>query len=201
MKGLARFLPPPPAAGRAGDLGLYGPDSPAWRVARERLIVFGGPAALLLQVAHPLVAEGVRAHSDFASDPLQRLRGTLNAVLTVTFGDRAQARASARQVTGKHRPVRGALSDAATTMPAGTTYSAFDPELALCVFSTLVWIAIEVTNSFFRPVAPAETAYYRDMRQLGHVFGVPDGLLPDDYAGLVSTRRCETCSTSARPLS
>ncbi|MEC5200652.1 uncharacterized protein (DUF2236 family) [Arthrobacter sp. PL16] len=185
MRSLARFFPAAPAPGTAGDAGLFGPESTAWQVARERLIVAGGPAALLLQIAHPLVAEGVRAHSDFSTDPLQRLRGTLDAVLTVTFGDRDQVRAAAGHVARKHRPVHGSLPEQGGSIPAGTAYSAYDPELALWVFSTLVWTAIEVTHAFLRPLEPAErSAYYRDMRQLGHVFGVPDPCLPGDYEAL-----------------
>ncbi|MDQ0736964.1 oxygenase MpaB family protein [Arthrobacter agilis] len=185
MKGLDRFFPAAPAPGAAGDTGLFGPDSTAWRIARERLIVAGGPAALLLQVAHPLVAEGVRAHSGFTDDPLQRLRGTLDAVLTVTFGDRGQVRAAAGYVARRHRPVRGTLPAAGGPLPAGTPYSATDPGLALWVFSTLVRTALEVTEAFHRPVLAGERdAYYRDMRQLAHVFGVPDRLLPDGYAAL-----------------
>ncbi|MHA7190129.1 oxygenase MpaB family protein [Arthrobacter sp. MDT2-16] len=185
MKGLARFFPASPAPGTAGDAGLFGPHSTAWRIARERLIVAGGPAALLLQVAHPLVAEGVRAHSGFADDPLRRLRGTLDAVLTVTFGDRTQVQAAAGYVERRHRPVRGTLPVEGGGIPAGTPYSATDPDLTLWVFSTLVWTALEVTDAFHRP-APAEErdAYYRDMRRLARLFAVPDEVLPEDYAAL-----------------
>ncbi|PPB48240.1 DUF2236 domain-containing protein [Arthrobacter pityocampae] len=185
MRGTARFFPPAPGPGAAGDAGLFGPGSTAWRVARERLIVAGGPAALLLQVAHPLVGEGVRAHSDFATDPLQRLRGTLDAVLMVTFGDRAQVRAAAGHVARKHRPVTGTLPRDAASLPAGTAYSATDPGLALWVLATLVWTALQVTERFLRPTTPAERdAYYRDMRQLAHFFGVTDAVLPEDYRAL-----------------
>ena len=76
-------FPGAPAPGRAGDPGLFGPSSVAWRVGRERLLLAGGPAALLMQVAHPLVAAGVSAHSDFEADPLRRLRGTMGTTLTV----------------------------------------------------------------------------------------------------------------------
>src|SRR5437667_9471751 len=62
--------------GRAGDPGLFGPGSVVWRVARERILLVGGPAALLLQLAHPLVAEAVAAHSGFGREPLQRLLAT-----------------------------------------------------------------------------------------------------------------------------
>ena len=40
-------------------LGFYGPGSQMWRVNREAVLLGAGPAALLLQVAHPLIAEGV----------------------------------------------------------------------------------------------------------------------------------------------
>src|SRR5512144_1521758 len=47
-------------------LGFYGPDSIMWRINREAVLLGAGPAALLLQVAHPLVAEGVAQHSRVA---------------------------------------------------------------------------------------------------------------------------------------
>ena len=47
-------------------LGLYGPGSEAWALNREAMLLLGaGPRALLLQVAHPLVAAGV-------AEPLDR---------------------------------------------------------------------------------------------------------------------------------
>ncbi|MDP9398691.1 MAG: oxygenase MpaB family protein, partial [Actinomycetota bacterium] len=76
------LFPPAPAPGVPGDPGLFGPASTAWSVLRERVVLLGGPAALLLQVAHPLVAAGVAEHSDFRADPLHRLRATLDATLT-----------------------------------------------------------------------------------------------------------------------
>jgi len=182
---LSSFFPAPPSPGQAGDPGLFGPGSAAWRIGRERLLTAAGPAALLLQVAHPLVAEGVAAHSDFTTDPLRRLRGTLDAVLTVTFGDTTQVRESAEHVGRRHRPVRGTLPVATGPIPAGTPYRADDGDLGLWVFATLVWTAITVTDGFARPVSPQERdAYYRDMTSLAEVFRVPASLLPDDYTGL-----------------
>ena len=185
MLPLSAFFPPPPSAGQPGDPGLFGPGSAAWRIGRERVLLAGGPAALLLQVAHPLVAAGVAAHSDFTADPLRRLQGTLDAVLAVTFGDRAQVRAAARRVARRHRLVHGALPVATGPIPAGTPYRAGDPDLGLWVFATLVWTAVTVTDGFVRPLAPREReAYYVDMTRLAHQFGVPAGVLPDGYAAL-----------------
>ncbi|WP_049829823.1 oxygenase MpaB family protein [Arthrobacter sp. RIT-PI-e] len=185
MRVLEKFLPSAPGPGRAGDPGLYGPGSAAWRIGRERAVLAGGPTALLLQVAHPLVAEGVRAHSGFAADPLRRLRGTLDAVLTVSFGDEEQVRAAVDRVARAHRPVRGTLPEATDRLPAGTPYRAADPDLALWVFATLVQTALEVTDLFLRPSSTGERdAYYRDMTRMAGLFGVPAALLPEDGAGL-----------------
>lgn len=181
----ARFLPPAPAPGSPGSPGLFGPGSAAWRVGRERVLLAGGPAALLLQLAHPLVAAGVAAHSDFTEDPLRRLRGTLDAVLTVTFGDVEQAHAAARRVGSRHAPVHGQLDAPIGRFAAGTAYRAGDPDLALWVLMTLAWTAVRVTETFVRPVPHDERdAYWADMATLGRLFGVSASGLPVDYQGM-----------------
>ena len=63
-----------------GLAGLFGPRSITWKINRESVLLLGGGRALLLQIAHPLVAAGVGAHSDFRTDPLGRLQRTLDAV-------------------------------------------------------------------------------------------------------------------------
>ena len=60
--------------------GLYGPDSEAWRLNREAMLLLGaGPRALLLQLAHPLVAEASSEHSDFRADPWRGSRARSGA--------------------------------------------------------------------------------------------------------------------------
>src|SRR5579859_4620219 len=85
-----RLVPPLPA-GTPGDPGLTGPGSVTWRVCRERVVPLGGLSALLLQLAHPLVAAGVAEHSSVRADPTRRLTLTLPMLLVTTF-------AAARQV-------------------------------------------------------------------------------------------------------
>lgn len=185
MLPLSAFFPAALPPGRAGDPGLFGPGSAVWRIGQERLLLAGGPAALLLQVAHPLVAAGVAAHSDFDADPLRRLRGTMDAVLTVIFGDRDQVRGAAQRVERRHRPVQGTLPAATGAFPAGTPYRAGDEHLGLWVFATLVWTAVRVMEGFARHVPPLERdAYYRDMTRLAQTFGVPASILPADYPAL-----------------
>src|SRR5439155_6386821 len=133
--------------GAPGDPGLFGPQSMIWNVARERVLVAAGPAALLMQLAHPLVAAGVAAHSDFRRDPFARLRSTLDATLTISFGDMAQANRAAARVMAVHRRVRGSLPVAVGPFTAGTAYDATDPELALWVHATLVVAALDAFDA------------------------------------------------------
>ena len=183
---LRALLPPPPPAGRAGDPGVAQPHDVLWTVARERLLLLGGPAALLLQVAHPLVAEAVAAHSDYHAEPAHRLLTTLQASLTVTFGDTTQARQAARHVGRRHATVTGAITHPAGGLPAGTLYSAADPDLALWVHATLVWTALAVHDRYARPLPTAERdAYWRQAKPFARLFGVGDAALPPDWAGFV----------------
>ena len=87
-------------------LGFYGPHSVMWRINREAVLLGAGPASLLLQVAHPLIAAGVAQHSDFASDPFGRLRRTLATTLDLVFGDGPTAERAVRRLN--RRPCGGA---------------------------------------------------------------------------------------------
>jgi uncharacterized protein (DUF2236 family) len=111
------------------------------RVTAERLLLLGWSRAILLQMAHPLIAAGVFDHSGFRASPLaavSRLHHTVGAMLDITFGDE---QASARAIDGIraiHARVHGTLAESVGRYPAGTAYSAADPSLVLWVHATLV---------------------------------------------------------------
>jgi uncharacterized protein (DUF2236 family) len=154
----------------ASDPGLYGPDSEAWRLNREATLLLGaGPRALLLQIAHPLVAAGVDEHSDFRSDPWARLLGTIRSYLRIVYGTSGAARAEIRRLNSMHRQIRGA------------TYSARDPELSLWVHATLVDSTIEAYDAWVEPLSRARRAtFFAETRPVARAFGVPEALLPPD---------------------
>jgi uncharacterized protein (DUF2236 family) len=173
--------------GRAGDPGLFGPGSEVWRVGRERILLLGGPAALLLQLAHPLIAAGVANHSDFLADPFARLRATLDATLRISFGDSEQAEEAAERVRATHRGVRGALEDDVGPFAAGTAYDATDPQLALWVHATLVSVAIRSYELLVGPLSSDERAgYYGEAGRFARLFGVTDEVLPPTYESFMS---------------
>jgi uncharacterized protein (DUF2236 family) len=159
---------PGPAPGP--DPGLYGPASEAWRLNREAMLLLGaGPRALLLQLAHPLVAAGVAEHSDFRADPWARLAGTLRSYLTIVYGTTRTARAEVRRLNALHRDI------------TGPGYAARDPDLSLWVHATLVESTIAVADAWLEPMSgERRAAYYLETRPVGRAFGVSDDLLPAD---------------------
>jgi uncharacterized protein (DUF2236 family) len=171
-------------AGDVVDAGLYGPGTEAWRLNREAMLLLGaGPRALLLQLAHPLVAEGVAQHSDFRSDPWARLAATLRSYLRIVYGTSAAARSEIRRLNELHRSVHGPVTDPVARVRHGARYAARDPELSLWVHATLVDSTIVAYDAWIEPL-PAErrAAFYRETLGVGRAFGIPPELLPPDYA-------------------
>ena len=173
---------PPLEAGTTGDPGLFGPESSIWRIGRERVLLLGGPAALLLQIAHPLIAAGVADHSDFQRRPYQRLTATLDATLTISFGDRRQAEAAAARVAATHAKVRGRLRTTVGPFGKGELYDAGNPELALWVHATLIETGLDTYHRFVRPLSLEQRErYFEEARPFAALFGVGDDVMPPSY--------------------
>lgn len=164
--------------------GYFAPESVIREVGNTPLTPFlGGGPAVLLQVAHPLVAAGVVAHSDYRHDLWQRLGRTLRALYLITYGTRQEANAAAQAVQAVHAHVRGETTSQLGPFPAGTHYSASDPDLQLWVHATLVSASLAVYQRFVRRLSAEEQdAYYRDMAVVAQLFGVPASVLPRTLA-------------------
>lgn len=155
----------------AAVAGRFAPDAVIRRVDAEGAVLLGGGRALLLQLAHPLVAAGVAEHSAFEGDPLRRLRGTLEATYTIVFGTEAAAEDVAARVRRIHGHVRG------------EGYSANDPDLLCWVNATLVDTAVTVYTAVMGPLSDDELeSYYQDSTQVAEVLGCPREAQPADWA-------------------
>jgi uncharacterized protein (DUF2236 family) len=160
--------------------GYFAPESPIRRIGNTPLTPFlGGGPAVLLQVAHPLVAAGVVQHSDFRRDLWRRLIRTLGALYLITYGSKEEADRAGQAVQAVHEHVRGKTVDRLGCFPAGTRYSASDPELQLWVHATLVESSLAAYQRFVRRLARDEQErYYREMSVVARLFGVPPEVLP-----------------------
>lgn len=151
---------------------LFGPGSMMWKVNRESVLLLGGRAALLMQLAHPLVAAGVAEHSDFQSDALGRLRRTLDVMLSITFGKVETAEKMMRRVDAVHSRVKG-------TAPDGRAYSAQDPYLSKWVFTTLVYTSVGVYEAAVAKLSDKESQQlYEESLVIARLFGIPDEIMP-----------------------
>lgn len=133
------------------------------RVNAERLVVLGWSRAILLQLAHPLVAAGVAEHSSFRGGGLTavtRLHHTIRAMLALTFGNATARQAALDGIRAIHRRVHGRLPETAGIFPAGTPYSAEDPALVLWVHATLLESIPLAYEGIVGPLPPGERDAY-----------------------------------------
>lgn len=135
----------------------------ARRINGERLVVLGWPCAILMQVAHPLIAAGVVEHSGFRSStlaPVQRLHATVRAMLGLTFGTPGEQAAVVAHIRGIHDRVHGSLRGAVGPFPPGTPYTAHDPALLLWVHATLIDTSVRLFEAAVGPLTPSGRDQY-----------------------------------------
>jgi uncharacterized protein (DUF2236 family) len=168
----------------AGRDGYFSPESVIRRMGSSPLVpLLGGGSAVLLQVAHPLVAAGVVEHSDYQHDLWKRLLGTMRALYMITFGDKDEADRAGRAVQAVHARVHGQTSSQLGVFPPGTPYSAADPALMLWVHATLVHSSLGIYHRYVRPLRSDEQeAYYQEMALVARIFGTPSEVIPATLA-------------------
>lgn len=158
------------------------------RINAERIVLLGWSRAILLQLAHPLVAAGVADHSSFRDGGLaaaRRLHLTVRAMLALTFGG-AQGRAAALDgIRAIHRRVHGRLPVAAGRFAAGTAYSAEDPDLVLWVHATLLESIPMIYDRVVQPLtAAARDAYCAEAASIAIDLGAREGDVPRTWETL-----------------
>ncbi len=151
-------------------------------------MLLGWTRAILMQLAHPLIAAGVYDHSSFRADPgtaVVRLRHTVQAMLALTFGDEAQQAHAYNGIRAIHRRVNGTLPVAAGRFPAGTPYSAEDPDLVLWVHATLMESIPLVYERLIAPLSGAERdAYCAQAAPVAIALGAREAEVPRSWAAV-----------------
>jgi uncharacterized protein (DUF2236 family) len=160
----------------------------AWKIHSEVALLLGWGRAILLQFAHPAVAAAVADHSLFhlqAWGRLGRLRRTLEAMLTLTFGTSEERLGAARAINAIHDRVHGRLGDLGGSIQAGRPYSARDPKLLLWVHATLLDSYVRTYELYVGRLTAAERdRYCAEAREIAVLLGIPGVALPATWAAL-----------------
>jgi uncharacterized protein (DUF2236 family) len=176
----------PQRAPLSGEVdGFFPADSVVRRLHRERLVLFSGVRALLMQACDPLAVVGFRRHSIIFDDPQARLLRTDERMSRIYFGTREEAEETGRVVQAMHRRVRGKTPADYGPVPRGTPYDATDPELGLWVLATLADSALVYHERIFGSLAPQDRErYWREYRRVGELLGLPPASMPATHVGL-----------------
>jgi len=170
-----------------------GPESVTWKLHREVALLAGWGRAILLQIAHPLIAQGVAEHSGFAAgswDRARRLRRTLASMLALTFGDPREVARAALAINRIHDRVHGELPVAGGRFPARTAYSAHDPDLLAWVHVTLLDSFLQAYELFVGVLTDEERdRYCAEATRVEPLLGIPPGRLPLSHAALAHAVR------------
>ena len=152
----------------AGDPGIFGPASVAWRVLSNPASVFiGGITAVLLELAEPSVRSGVWDHTNFRRDPVGRMLRTGLAAMVITYGCTRDAEAAMSRIRRVHEGITGITPD-------GQAYRANDPEL-------LTWVHVTAgygfLNAYLRYVnsrlsRAEQDRYYAESLKVCQYYGI-----------------------------
>lgn len=146
-------------------------DTAIQRIVAEACVLAGAGRAILLQVAHPKVAQGVAEHSNFAEHPFKRLRGTLDYVYGTTLGTPEESAWVAGTVNRIHTYVKG------------PGYSANDPDLQLWVAATLYKSALEIYELLLGPMPRAmQEEFCKESAVYSTLLGCPEEMWPSSVA-------------------
>jgi uncharacterized protein (DUF2236 family) len=172
-------------AERSAD-GEYFPAgrSMARRVHGERAVgLLYGQRALLIGALEPLTYTGTMLSTWSGNRPFERLARTAKIQETVFLGTREEADEALAKVRRLHERVKGELPQAAGPFPAGTPYSAFDPELMLWTLAVIADSGREMYETLVRPLDPDERErLWQDYVRFGELFGLPRSEVPASHA-------------------
>lgn len=160
--------------------GYFGPDTITWQLYREPIFVLGGVRALLLQIAHPAVADGVARYSGFQKDPFGRGYRTFAAMAMIYFGTKQQAEETAQRLWRIHSGIQGSYPTSSLKSPI--SYSANDPDLLLWVLATLTDTTLQVySRTKFLDLPPGwKEKFYEESKIAAQVLGIPNEVYPPD---------------------
>lgn len=168
---------------RGADDGYFPRGSILRHVHEQRAVgLLYGQRALMIGALDPLAFTGTIEHTRGRLKPFARLAHTGKAFEAIFFGTRAEADRTLEWVHGLHQKVRGELADDAGATPAGTAYSAFDPELMLWTMAVIAESGQTFYELLVRELSEFEReALWRDYVLFAELFGMPRDAAPASH--------------------
>jgi len=154
-------------------------------VHEERAVgLLYGQRALCIGAVKPLNYVGTSEHTRNKLMPFKRITHTAEMFELVFFGSRTEADRVLGAVHRMHERVVGELpEDAGAHYPAGTPYSALDPQLMLWTVAVIADSAIWFYERLVRPLRDAQReALWQDYVRFAELFHTPREALPQTYA-------------------
>jgi uncharacterized protein (DUF2236 family) len=142
-----------------------------------------GQRALCVGAVKPLNYVGTSEHTHNKRTPFRRITHTGGMFEAVFFGSRVRADRVLAAVDVMHQRVVGELPcDAGAHYPAGTPYSAFDPELMLWTVAVMADSAVWFYERLVRPLTGDQReALWQDYLRFGELFKMPREGAPGTY--------------------
>jgi uncharacterized protein (DUF2236 family) len=155
----------------------------ARRVHGERSVgLLYGQRALLIGALEPLTYTGTMLSTNAGDHPFTRLARTAKIQETVFLGTKAEADKALAAVHRLHELIKGELPEAAGSHPAGSGYSAFDPELMLWTLAVIADSGRAMYETMAGPLSDEEReGLWQDYVRFGELFGLPREAVPGTY--------------------
>lgn len=159
--------------------GYFGPGSMFWKLFSEPALLLGGHRALLLQLAHPAIADGVKNYSRFQNDFAGRASGTITSMTKIIFGNIQQAKASALKLHQIHAMISGSYWEMAENSVEQKSYNANDPDLLLWVLATMIDTALQLYEITCKKLSkPEKELFYEESKRMAILMGIPLEIYP-----------------------
>lgn len=147
------------------------PGGVLWSIAGDVRMLLTLPAALTMQVAHPVVGAGVDEHSVFRTDPWGRGERSLRSVLLWVYGGERAAE-EGRRLRRLHSTIQGVDT-------RGREYHALSPANYSWVHATGYPVFRHARRYLGRPFTEAqERQLYAEWLQVGRLLGINDRDMP-----------------------
>jgi uncharacterized protein (DUF2236 family) len=153
------------------------------RIHSERAVgLFFGQRALMIGALNPLAFTGTIEHTRGRLKPFARLAHTGKAFESIFFGTRAEADRTLEWIAGLHDKVAGELTEDAGATPAGTPYSAYDPELMLWTMAVIADSAPLFYELLVDELSEAEhETLWQEYVLFAELFGMPREAAPPTW--------------------